>query len=203
MGAAMATSDVKAILGITTTNNDAQIEALLYPAAAFADEYCNYGLSKFLMHRDDYLVLLNATSTTPAFITNVSGTSTYTSTETAPYQWISKDTVRVWSTDESKLYDEDRDYEIDYESGYIYPLAASTYGTSTGGNVLIDFAFIDLSGNRKSARVAISQIVKADMSAKPGVASESAGPLSRSYLMSGIPTIAASILKVFRRPAYK
>jgi hypothetical protein len=200
MGAAMATSDVKALLGITTTNNDTQIAALLYPSAAFADEYCNYGLSKYLFHRDDYLAELAATSTTAKFITNVSGTSTYTSTQAAPYQWISPDTVKIWSTAEDKLYVEDRDYEIDYENGYIYPLAASTYGTSTGGNVLIDFAFIDLSGSRKSAQKAISQLVWTDINIKPGVASESAGPLSRSYVQNGIPPSVSNILKTFRRP---
>lgn len=202
MGAAMATSDVKAILGITTTNNDTQIEALLYPSAAFADEYCNYGLSRFVMHRDDYLVEL-ATSTSPATISNVSGTSTYTSTEIAQFMWISRDTVKVWSTDESKLYDEDRDYEIDYENGWIYPLEASTYGTSTGGNVLIDFAFIDLSGNRKPAQIAISHIIDSDVNNPRGVASESAGPLSRSYTQNGIPATASKTLKPFRRPVMK
>ena len=202
MGAAMATTDVKAILGITTTNNDTQIEALLYPSAAFADTYCNYGLSKFLTRRDDYLVLL-ASSTAPTTITNVSGTSTYTSTQTAPFCWISHDTVRVRSTDEAKLYDEDRDYEIDYENGWIYPLAASTYGTSTGGNTLIDFAYIDLSGNRKAAQKAIADIVSADMNSPKGVASESAGPLSRSYTQDGIPATATRILKPFRRPVMK
>ncbi|MFA5212840.1 MAG: hypothetical protein WC406_05885 [Methanoregula sp.] len=203
MGAAMATTDVKVILGITTTNNDTQIAALLYPSAAFADEYCNYGLSHYLYHRDDYLVDLRATSTAPAMITNVTGSSTYTTTQTAPYQWLSRDTVKVWSTDDAKLYEEDRDYEIDYENGYIYPLAASTYGTSTGGNVLIDFAYIDLAGNRKPAQIAISQIVWADINIKPGIASESAGPLSRSYTQDGIPSQATRILKPFRRPVMK
>jgi hypothetical protein len=202
MGAAMATSDVKAILGITTTNNDAQIGALLYPSAAFADEYCNYGLSKFLMHRDDYLVLL-ASSTVATLITNVSGTSTYTSTQTAPFQWIAPDTVRVWSTDEGTQYEEDRDFEIDYENGHIYPLAGSTNGTSTGGNVLIDFAFIDLTGSRKAAQVAVSHLIGADIRGKPGIASESAGPLSRSYVLDGIPPSVSRMLKPFRRPVMK
>jgi hypothetical protein len=202
MGAAMATSDVKAILGITTTNNDTQIGALLYPSAAFADEYCNYGLSHYLYHRDDYLVLLG-TSTAPAMITNVSGTSTYSSTQTAPFQWISCDTVKVLSTDEGKIYEEDRDYEVDYENGYIFPLAGSTYGTSTGGNVLVDFAFIDLSGNRKPAQRAISQIIWSDVNIKPGIASESVGPLSRTYTQNGIPPSVMGILKPFRRPVFK
>jgi len=203
MGAAMATTDVKTLLGITSTANDTQIAALLYPSAAFADEYCNFGLSHYLYHRDGYLVDLAATSTTPRCITNVTGSSTYTSTQTGPFCWISKDTVKVWSTDEAKLYEEDRDYEVDYENGWIYPLAASTYGTSTGGNVLIDFAYIDLSGNRKAAQKAIAQVIWADVNIKPGIASESVGPLSRSYTQSGIPPIAASILKQFRRPKYK
>lgn len=203
MGAAMQTSDVKTLLGITSTNNDSQIAALLYPSATFADEYCNFGLSHYLYHRDDYLVDLAATSTTPRCITNVTGSSTYTSTQTGPFCWISKDTVKVWSTDEAKLYEEDRDYEVDYENGTIVPLAASTYGTSTGGNVLIDFAFIDLSGSRKAAQKAIAQIVWTDINIKPGIASESVGPLSRSYTQSGIPVSAMALLKPFRRPVFK
>jgi hypothetical protein len=203
MGAAMATSDVKGILGITTTNNDAQIGALLYPSAAFADEYCNFGLSKYLYHRDDYPVTLNATSTAPALITNVSGSSTYTSTQAAPFQWISRDTVRVMSTDKGTVYEEDRDYEVDYESGYLYTLTASTNGTSTGGNVLVDFAYIDLSGNRKPAQAGISQIINAWINNPVGVASESVGPLSRSYVQVGVPPSAAGILKRFRRPVFK
>ena len=202
MGAAMATTDVKSLLGITSTNNDSQIAALLYPSATFADEYCNYGLSHYLYHRDDYLVLL-ASSTAATFITNVSGTSTYSSTQTAPYQWISRDTVRVMSTDEATIYEEDRDYEVDYENGYIYPLEASTNGTSTGGNVLIDFAFIDLSGNRRPAQAGISQIINAWINNPVGVASESVGPLSRSYVQVGVPPSAAGILKRFRRPVMK
>jgi hypothetical protein len=202
MGAAMATSDVKAILGITTTNNDVQIGALLYPSAAFADEYCNYGLSKFLMHRDDYLVLL-ASSTVAALITNVSGTSTYTSTQIAPFQWIAPDTVRVWSTDEGAQYEENRDFEIDYENGHIYPLAGSTNGTSTGGNVLIDFAFIDLAGNRKAAQVSVSNLINGWINNPVGVASESVGPLSRSYVQDGIPPLVSGMLRQFRRPVVK
>lgn len=195
MGAAMATSDVKAILDITSTSNDAQIGALLYPSAAFADEYCNYGLSRYLYHRDDVPVTL-ATSTAAVYITNLNSTTT-------TFPWISRDTVVVWSTDEATRYEEDRDYEIDYEAGTIVPLAGSTNGTSSGGKVLIDFAFIDLSGNRKPAQVAIAQIIKADMSNPVGVASESAGPLSRTYTQNGIPPSVSNILKTFRRPHYR
>jgi hypothetical protein len=202
MGAAMATSDVKALLGITTTNNDTEIGALLYPSAAFADEYCNYGLSRYVFHRDDYLVLL-ASSTTPTMITNVSGTSTFSSTQTPPFSWVSRDTVIAQSTDSGKQYVENRDYEVDYENGFIYPLAASTYGTSTGGNILLDFAFVDLSGSRKAAQIAIAQLVWGTVNIKPGIASESAGPLSRSYTQDGIPPQVSRILKPFRRPVIK
>jgi hypothetical protein len=198
MGAAMATSDVKAIMGITTTNNDTQISALLYPSASFADEYCNYGLSRFIYHRDDVTIAL-AVSSSPSYITNLSST---TSTS-APFQWISRDTVVVWSSDASKRYEEDRDYEIDYEAGTIVPLEDSTNGTSTGANVLIDFAYVDLSGSRKAAQVAVAQLVWGTVNIKPGIASESAGPLSRSYIQDGIPPQVSRILKPFRRPVMK
>lgn len=195
--AAMQTSDVKALLGITSTANDTQIAALIYPSAAFADEYCNYGLSRYIYHRDDVPITLTASSSS-VFITNVASTST-----TAPYPWISRDTVRVWSTDESKQYAEDRDYEIDYEAGTIVNLSNSTDGLSTGANVLIDFAFIDLSGNRKPAQVAVAQLVQGTITVKPGIASESAGPLSRSYTQDGIPLQVARTLKPFRRPVIR
>jgi hypothetical protein len=198
MGAAMQTSDVKSLLGITSTNTDTQIAALLYPSASFADEYCNYGLSRFLYHRDDVTVALSASSSA-AYITNLSST---TSTS-APFQWISRDTVVVWSSDASKRYEEDRDYEIDYEAGTIVPLEDSTNGTSTGANVLIDFAYVDLSGSRKAAQVAVAQLVWGTMNIKPGIASESAGPLSRSYIQDGIPPQVSRILKPFRRPVMK
>jgi hypothetical protein len=195
--AAMQTSDVKALLGITSTANDNQISMLLYPSAAFADEYCNYGLSRYIYHRDDVPIALTASSSA-VFITNVASTST-----TAPYPWISRDTVHVWSTDQSKQYAEDRDYEIDYEAGTIVNLSDSTDGLSTGANVLIDFAFIDLSGNRKPAQVAVAQLVQGTMIVKPGIASESAGPLSRSYTQDGIPLQVARMLKPFRRPVMR
>jgi hypothetical protein len=198
MGAAMATSDVKAILGITTTNGDAQIGDLLYPSAAFADVYCNYGLSRFIQHRDGVYVTLG-TSTALKYISNLAASTA----ATAPYQWISPDTVLVVSSNGSETYEEDRDYEIDYEAGTICSLGGSTNGTSTGGDVLIDFAYIDLSGSRRAAQKAIAQIIWTDVNVKPGIASESAGPLSRSYTQNGIPPSAMMTLKPFRRPCIR
>ena len=196
----MQTSDVKAILGITSTAQDTQIGALLYPSAAYADEYCNYGLSRYIFHRDDVAIALAASSVTSSGYMANFATSTLTS---APYQWISPDTVVVKSSDGATLYYENRDYEVDYENGTICYLAGSTNGTSAGASVLVDFAFIDLSGSRKAAQVAISHIVSADMTNPSGIASESVESISRSYTQSGMPMSAVSILKAFRRPVLR
>ena len=196
----MQTSDVKAILGITSTAQDTQISALLYPSAAYADEYCNYGLSRYIFHRDDVAIALAASSVTSSGYMANFATSTLS---TAPYQWISPDTVVVKSSDGATLYYENRDYEVDYENGYICYLSGSTNGTSAGASVLVDFAFIDLSGSRKAAQVAISSIISADMNNPHGVASESVETISRSYTQSGMPMSAVSILKAFRRPVLR
>ena len=196
----MQTSDVKAYLGITSTAQDTQIGALLYPSAAYADEYCNYGLSRYIFHRDDVAIALAASSVSSSGYMANFATSTLSS---SPYQWISPDTVVVKSSDGSETYYEDRDYEVDYENGTICYLNGSTNGTSTGGSVLLDFAFVDLSGSRKAAQVAIAYVVQSGMNNPSGIASESVETISRTYTNSGMPMSAVSILKQFRRPVFK
>lgn len=194
MGAAMATTDVKNVLGITSTTYDTQISALLYPSASFANEWCNGGLSRDLYHRDGVYVTLG-TSTAAVTVTNstVSGST---------FQWLVGPVI-VYSSDEAKMYEEDRDYEIDYENGTIVPLAGSTYGTSTGGDVLVDFSYIDLTGARKGAQVAVAQMIWQDINSPVGVVSESAGPLSRSYSQDGLNPTVQRLLRPFRRVFFK
>jgi hypothetical protein len=184
VGIPMSVSDVKDILNITSTVYDAFIAANLYPMAVYVNDYCNNGLAY------DYEPTLTHFTTLTA--SSLSGT-----TAAVIQPWLTPPVV-VFSSGNSKLYDEDHDYEVNYEDGSLVYLADSTNGTSTGGYALVHYSVIYPQGG---AKVAISQLLRQQWDSNPNVLSESVGPLSRTY-SGDLPRGIARLLRPYKKAKF-
>jgi hypothetical protein len=170
--------DVKAILGITSTDYDAFIGNNLYETAKYANDFTHNGLGKcFIPTNSQYTAL--AASSSPAII----------------MPWLVEQSVVVFSSDQAKIYTEDHDYEVDYKAGTLCYLDGSTYGTSTGGSAIVHYQFIYPTGGAKTA---IAQLLRHSWGNDPSVVSESIGPLSRTYSNNDIPAPILKLLKPYR-----
>lgn len=185
IGIPMSINDVKDILNITSTVYDSFITNNLYPMAVYVNDYCNNGLAYDYVPTDTHYTTLTASS--------LSGT---TAAVISP--WLINGSVVVFSSDNSTLYDEDHDYEINYEDGSLVYLAASTNGTSTGGYALVHYSVINPQGG---AKVAISHLLRMAWESRPDVLSESVGPLSRTYA-GDLPKGIAKYLRPYRRARF-
>jgi len=174
-------------LSTLTTTYDAYIQNNLFGMAKWADDYCNGGL------RYDF-------EPTDTQYTALAASSVSTSTSALIMPWLAS--VVVFSSDEAKVYTEDHDYEIDYENGSLVYLANSTYGTSTGGYALVHYQFIYPQGGAKAA---VAQLIRYSMENDPSVASESIGPLSRTYTNANgdIPGPIKRMLNPYRKPLFR
>jgi hypothetical protein len=184
VGVPISVGDVKDILNITSTVYDTFIAANLYPMAVYVNDWCNNGLTYDYVPTDTHYTTLTASS--------LSGT---TAAIISP--WLTNPVV-VFSSDNSTLYDEDHDYEINYEDGSLVYLADSTGGTSTGGYALVHYSVINPVGG---AKIAIAQLLRQQWEAKPNVISESVGPLSRTY-SGDMPSPIVKLLRPYRKAKF-
>jgi hypothetical protein len=184
----MSVTEVKGILNITSTVYDDYISNNLYPMAVYVNDWTHNGI------RYDY-------TPTDTYYTTLAASSNSGSTAAVIQPWLIQDSVLVYSSDKSILYDEDHDYEINYEDGSLVYLAGSTNGSSTGGYALVHWSCINPQGG---ARVAIAQLLRNAWETKPNVVSESIGPLSRTYDVSDgeIPGTIKAMLKPYRLPLF-
>jgi hypothetical protein len=181
----MSVTDVKSILNISSTVYDDFISNNLYPMAVYVNDWTHNGLAY------DY-------DPTLTHYTTLSASSASGSTAAVVQPWLIRDSVQVYSSTLSRHYNEDHDYEVNYEAGSLVYLAGSTNGSSTGGEALVYYSFINPTGG---AKVAIAQLLRMTWEAKPNVISESVGPLSRSYSQD-IPEPIRTLLKPYRKPVF-
>jgi hypothetical protein len=182
----MTVADCKAVLNITTTDYDNFFSANLWNMAQYVNEWTNNGLAY------DYVPTLS-------HYTNLISSGNATSSSAVIMPWLVNGSVCVFSSNQSLIYTEDHDYEVDYENGSLVYLNGSTYGTSTGGYALVHYQFIYPTGG---AKVAIANLLKQSADYDPMVLSESVGGLSRSYA-GDMPAGYAKLLKPYRKARFR
>lgn len=181
----MSVTETKDILNITSTIYDTFISNNLYPMAVYVNDYTHNGLAYDYVPTDTHYTTLTASS--------LSGSSAAVLTP-----WLINGSVVVFSSDNSVVYNEDHDYEINYKDGSLVYLSGSTYGTSTGGYALVHYSVINPTGG---AKVAIAQLLQMIWETKPTVVSESIGPLSRTY-SGDMPSPIVKLLRPYRKALF-
>jgi hypothetical protein len=194
---AITSTEVADILGLTTASAKiTQIEALLPYIQVQINDYCGGGFSRQV--KEETVTFAAASSTGVKQITKYP---------------VVKDTVYVTSTDRSSYFFGDtqfgtvanpcyyipstyiRDYEVEYSTGGIYiPTTDSRIGSTH--SILVTYAFVDLYDGGK---VACAKMIEQTMNQSGGIASESVGPLSRSYFGNGMDPIVKTMLAPYKR----
>jgi hypothetical protein len=91
------------------------------------------------------------------------------------------------------------EYKVDYDTGNIWAASSSEGRLIPSTNGLVTYAYVDLVGGGK---LAATRMISAAIKNPAGIASESAGALSRSYVSEGMDAMTQRLLTPYRRPSF-